>query len=162
MFGWQQLWQAVSYQYPAHVQNDTLRGLDAHLFVELGVHERQLDSLAHLLNLCLKTSNVSVCLRRRLVQLHDVYSWIRIICEYTDNGYRFVVKKNRRAGLQKILVDKRHDRDVVLGSSSRGNDRVVVVDQLLEVTNAHGRASHVIHSASFIRITVEGISVASG
>ena len=61
------------------VENDTLRRLDTHLLVELGMHERQLDGLSDFLDLLLQSTDIRVRLRWCLVQLHDRDKRISII-----------------------------------------------------------------------------------
>ena len=72
------------------------------------------------------------------------------------------MKKNTCAGLEQILVDKGHDADIVFGAGSRGYDGVVIIDELLEVSDTHGAASHVINTASFVGVAVQGIAVSAG
>lgn len=55
-----------------------------------------------------------------------------------------MVEKNGAAGLQQILVDERQDADVVLGSDRRRHDGMVVVDDLLERADGHGRAAQIV------------------
>jgi hypothetical protein len=53
------------------------------------------------------------------------------------------------AGFEQILVDKRHDRDVALSASTGGNNRVIVIDDLLQSTDSHGTSAKSINVRSF-------------
>jgi hypothetical protein len=59
-----------------------------------------------------------------------------------------VVQKHAGARLEEVLVDKGCDGNIVLGPVCRGNDRVIVVNDLLQVAHRHGRTTDLIHLAS--------------
>ncbi|RDX80586.1 hypothetical protein CR513_38834, partial [Mucuna pruriens] len=50
--------------------------------------------------------------------------------------------------LQLILIDERQDSNIVLGADGGGNDGVVLVDELFEVSDAHGRAAEIVDLGS--------------
>lgn len=52
--------------------------------------------------------------------------------------------QDRAARLELVLIHKRQDPDVVLGSDGRRDDGVVLIDELLKIPNAHGRASEIV------------------
>lgn len=54
------------------------------------------------------------------------------------------MEQDSRARLEQVLVHKRHDGDVVLGAHGGGNDRVVVVDDLLQCAHAEGIPADVV------------------
>ena len=60
-----------------------------------------------------------------------------------------VVQENRATWLERVLVDKRKDADVVLGADRSGHDGVVVIDHFLKRTHSHGRATQVVNFGSF-------------
>jgi hypothetical protein len=71
-----------------------------------------------------------------------------------------VVEEDAGTRLEQVLVDKRHDGDVVLRPGRARHDGVVVVDELLEVADAHGAATHVVDTRPLVGITVDGVGVA--
>ena len=52
--------------------------------------------------------------------------------------------------LELVLVDEGEDADVVLGSDGGGYDGVALVDDLLEGSDAHGRAAEVVDLGSVL------------
>lgn len=127
------------------VQNDALGRLDAHLVVELGVRQGKLDGLLDLLDLRIEAADVGVRLARRLFELHDRDHRVGIVGEHTDDRHRLVVQQHGARGEELLLVDEAHDAHVVLGPERRRDNRVVVVDQLLERPDAHRRPAQIVH-----------------
>ena len=66
------------------------------------------------------------------------------------------MQQHRATGLEQILVDETHDGDVVLGSGRARYDSVVVVDDLLEGADGHGRTAQIIDSGTFFDSLVFG------
>ena len=60
------------------------------------------------------------------------------------------MQEHAGAGLEQVLVDEAHDADVVLGPRGAADNGMVVVNHLLEGANAHGTATHVIHTATLV------------
>lgn len=94
-----------------------------------------------LLDLSLQTSDIRITLRRRLVQLHHVDRGVHIVPHDPDHGVTLVIHQDRTTGLQEVLVDKGHDRHVRLPASGSGDDGVVVVDDLFQRPDGHGRTA---------------------
>ena len=66
--------------------------------------------------------------------------------------------KNRAARLELILIDKRQDPDVILGPHRGGNDGVILVNQLLQIADAHGGASQIVDlGAILLRLLLLGL-----
>ena len=61
-----------------------------------------------------------------------------------------MIKQHRASRLQLIFIYKRQDADVVLAAHWRGHDGVVVINDLLQVTHWHGRASQLINFCPFL------------
>jgi hypothetical protein len=106
------------------------------------------------LNLLLETTNVRITFCRRLFQLHHVDHGISVIGKNTDNSMTLVVQENAASGLKEILVDKGHDGHIVFPSTRGGNDGVVVVDDLFQRTDHHGRASKLVNLAAIFGISI--------
>mmetsp|Transcript_1778 Transcript_1778/g.3834 ORF Transcript_1778/g.3834 Transcript_1778/m.3834 type:complete len:429 (-) Transcript_1778:221-1507(-) len=132
------------------VEDDALGRADADVLVELRVRERQLDRLLDLLDLRLQPADVGVRLDGRLVHLHHAHHRIRLVGEQPDDRVDLVVREERGAGLELVLVDERHDVDVVLRPDGGRDDGVVVVDHLLESRHPHRRAADVVHLGALL------------
>lgn len=127
--------------------------------------ELALSSQTHLdlLNLTLQPSNIRITLRRGLIQLHHRHHRVHIVREDSDDGVGLVVEEDGAPWLEEILVDERHDRDVVLWSVGGRDDGVVVVDDLLEGTDGHGRTSKLVDGGSFFgRLGLGGSGLEEG
>lgn len=100
------------------------------------------------------TSDIGITLGGSLVNLHHVDHRIRVVCENTNDRVRLVVKQDATSRFELILVYETHDRDVILWSRSRRNECVIVVDDLFEGSDRHGRTSEVVDSSSFLDVLV--------
>lgn len=118
------------------------------------MQQRQLDRLPNLLDLLLQTTDIRVRLRRSLVELHHANGRVGIIGQNADDTDGLVMKENTGTGLKQVLVNEAHDAHVVLGAGGAGHDGVVVIDHLLQRTDAHGAPSHVVDAATFVGIAV--------
>mmetsp|Transcript_10763 Transcript_10763/g.33981 ORF Transcript_10763/g.33981 Transcript_10763/m.33981 type:complete len:257 (+) Transcript_10763:749-1519(+) len=117
----------------------------------------QLDRLLDLGDLRLEPADVCVRLERRLVDLHDRHHRVDVVRKQAYDGEHLVVHEDGAARLDLVLIDERHDVDVVLGSDRRRDDRVVVVDHLLERADAHRRPAQVVHlRALLLRLLLGG------
>ena len=63
-----------------------------------------------------------------------------------------MVKEDTTTGLELVLVHETKDGDVVLASHAGAHNRVVVVDDLLEVADTHGCSSQVINLATLLLV----------
>lgn len=61
-----------------------------------------------------------------------------------------VVHENCAARLQLVLVNKRHYVDIVLGADRCADNRVVIINDLLQTANNHRRSSVFIHLGSLL------------
>jgi hypothetical protein len=59
------------------------------------------------------------------------------------------MKKHRAARLKEILIHKGHDGHIIFAAHGRGDDGVVVIDDLLQIAHSHRSASQVINLLSF-------------
>ena len=59
-----------------------------------------------------------------------------------------MIQEHRTSWLQLVLVHETEDGDVVLAAHAGGDDRVVVVDDLLQVTHGHRGATEVVNLTS--------------
>mmetsp|Transcript_11041 Transcript_11041/g.31994 ORF Transcript_11041/g.31994 Transcript_11041/m.31994 type:complete len:476 (+) Transcript_11041:3213-4640(+) len=126
------------------VQDHTLGGLDSDILVELGVRKRKLHRLLDFLDLVLEASNVGVALEWRLFHLHDAHHGIGVVLEYPDDTHRLVVQQNGAPGLEQVLVDAGENVDVVFGTHRRADNRVVVVDELLQGSDPQRRTAQLL------------------
>lgn len=62
----------------------------------------------------------------------------------------FVVHQNRTVRLQLLFIYKRENRHVVLAADRGGHDRVIIVDDLLQIAHAHRIAAQLVHPGSFV------------
>ena len=63
-----------------------------------------------------------------------------------------MVEEDRTARLELVLVHEGQDGDVVLGADTGRDDRVVVVNDLLEVADGHGCAAEVVDLAALLLV----------
>ena len=114
------------------------------------MRQRQFNGLFDLLNLLIQTADVCIGLLRRFLQLHHIYNRIRVVAQHADHGMHFVVHQNRTVRLQLLFIYKRENRHVVLAADRGGHDRMIVVDDLLQIAHAHRIASQLVHPGSFV------------
>mmetsp|Transcript_22528 Transcript_22528/g.72949 ORF Transcript_22528/g.72949 Transcript_22528/m.72949 type:complete len:408 (-) Transcript_22528:387-1610(-) len=126
------------------VEDHALRRLDAHVLVKFGVRQRKLDGLLDFLNLVLEATDVGIRLQRCLVHLHDADQGVDLVGQDADHAEALVVQQHRGTRLELILVHEGKDVDIVLRAHGRGNDAVVLVDELLQGAHIHRRASQII------------------
>jgi hypothetical protein len=108
----------------------------------------------NLLNLLVETANVSIALRRSLVQLHDVDHGVRVVLEHADDGLGLVMQEDGAARLEQVLVHEAHDRDIELGAAGCWYDRVVVVDDLLHGADSHRTPAEVVDAGAVLLVLV--------
>lgn len=65
-----------------------------------------------------------------------------------------IVHEDGATRLELVLIDEGEDPDVVLGAHGGGDDGVVLVDELLEASDAHGRAAEVVDLGSILLVAV--------
>ncbi len=64
------------------------------------------------------------------------------------------MEQDRGAGFEKVFVDKGHDGNIVLWASGAGDNGMVIIDQFFQIAHAHGTASHIVDSTSFVRVSI--------
>ena len=84
------------------------------------------------MDLGLKTTDVSVGLERSLFNLHDADERIGVVLKDSDDRVGLVVKEDLASGLDLILINKRTDVNIKLGPHRRRNNRMIVIDDLLQ------------------------------
>ena len=64
-----------------------------------------------------------------------------------------VIEEDIAAGLNHVLVDKGHDADVILGAVCRGDNRMVIVNELIKGANMHGASTEIVDSRAFLLLS---------
>jgi hypothetical protein len=65
-----------------------------------------------------------------------------------------VVQKQAATGLEKVLVNEGENGHVKVKTLLRGDDGVLVIDNLLESTNDHRGVTHLLDLGSFLLLTL--------
>jgi hypothetical protein len=104
-----------------------------------------------LLNLALQPTHIGITLRRRLVELHHIHHRVRIVAQHPHDRIALVMQQHTATRLQQVLVNERHDGDVVFGPGGGGDDGVVVIDDLFERADGHRRAPKFVDGRALFR-----------
>lgn len=105
------------------------------------------DKMTHLdfLYLLFKSTDICITLCRRFVKLHNADHGIRIVLQHAYYTLRFVMQQHSTIRLQQVLIHKAHDRDIKLWATSRADNSMVVVNDLLKCTHSHRGPPQIIY-----------------
>lgn len=61
-----------------------------------------------------------------------------------------MVEENRAARFKLVLINKGEDRYIMLRANTRGNNGMIVVNDLFQSTNTHGSTAEIINLATLL------------
>lgn len=70
-----------------------------------------------------------------------------------------MVHQNRTVGLQLVLVNKRHDRDIVFRPHTGRNNGVVLINKLFKSSYVHGQTSQLFNLLELLIVFIVALDI---